>query len=117
MTGDDLRTAIETLWPGHGAQTRAAEHFGINSRRIREYVSGTYNVPEWMAREVSDLLAMFPDGVKTVDPRKSLAVLHQQMRAAGWTDAEAAASILGAAMACALRHLGRDEIGPLLERR
>lgn len=115
MTHDEFRAAIESLWPGHGSQTRAAKHFSVNPRRIREYVSGAYNVPGWMAAEISDLLAMFPEGVKTINPRTAIAVLHQQMRQAGWTDSEAAAGILGASHALAVKHLGADETRTMLD--
>lgn len=99
MTNDELRTAIETLWPGHGAQTKAANAVQISSRRIREYISGERAVPQWLADEIGGLLQMFPEGVKDIDPTKSIAVLQQQMTGAGWTPAEAAVAIVSAAAA------------------
>lgn len=115
MTNDEFRTAIETLWPGHGSQTRAAEHFGISSRRVREFVSGERNVPQGVADELADLAAMFPDGVRTVNPPRALAILHQAMRRAGWTDDQSAAAILGASMALARQHIAAEELRKMLD--
>lgn len=119
MTPAELRAAIQTLWPGHGGQTRAARHFGIDSSRIRAMLAphGAANhrrIPEGIAREITDLLAQFPDGITNVDPRKSVAILHQQMQAAGWRADEAAAGILGAAVALARSHVPADQLATLI---
>lgn len=115
MTSDELRSVIATLWPGHGGQTRAAEHFSINNRRIREYLADTYPVPEWMAAEIADLLEAFPDGVRCVDPTKTIAVLQKQMERSGLSASAVAASILGTAIAHARCALGTDAVAELLD--
>jgi hypothetical protein len=104
MTPDDLRAAIERLWPGHGGQTRAAVAMGLkSSRRLRAYMAGERAVPDWLARELDDLLAIYPEGALIVDPRRSLQILHAQMVRDGWTESEAAAAILDAATDIAKR--------------
>lgn len=109
MTTDELRTAIETLWPGHGGQTRAAEYLGLKtSRRIREYLSGERGVPEWVARDIGALLAQFPGGAPAVDPSTTIRILHEQMQQAKWDAKSSAAGILGAAYALATEVLGDD---------
>lgn len=110
MTPDELRIAIETLWPGHGGQTRAARHFSIGDRRVREYLSGARAVPEWMSREVRDLLKLFPAGVREVDPDKAVSMLQESMEKAGWAPAEGAAAILAVAIRNAYRHVDRDQV-------
>ena len=110
MTSSELRTAIETLWPGHGGQTRAAEHFSVNDRRIRSYLSGERGVPDWMAREVDDLLLQFPDGIRDIDPAKSIAVLQSLLTGAGHSEAVAAAMVLGAAIRNARGKIDDDQI-------
>lgn len=117
MNGQELRAAIETLWPGHGAQARAARHFNIADRRIRDYISGARGVPGWMETEIRDLLEMFPGGVRDVDPRKIIGILQQQMVATGWTAGQSAASILAVAVSNAQDILGDDMVQQLLESR
>lgn len=109
MTPDELRAAIETLWPGHGNQTRAAEYLGVGSSRIREWLRGARKIPDGVAADLRYLLARFPDGVRVADPMQAIETLQRQMMTAGWTEAEAAAGILGAAWGNATRTLGRDE--------
>lgn len=117
MTPTELREAIETRWPGHGGQGRAARHFSLKtSRRLRDYLSGARGVPAWMATELADLLKQFPDGIREVSPRKSLDVLHSQMVAQGFTPGEAAAAILNAAHALAQREIGTDCVADQLPR-
>lgn len=109
MTPDEFRTAVETVWPGHGGQERATRHFGWSgSRTIRKYLSGERAVPAWLAAEVRDLVARLPSGVTDVDPRATLAILHEHMMRIGFTAPEAAAGILGAAWGNAVRVMGKD---------
>lgn len=120
MNHDDLRSAIETLWPGHGGQAEAARQFGISDRTMRRYLApaDTTNhraVPEWLDRDIRDLLAQFPGGMRQVDPRQTLAVLHEQMQRAGWRPEESAAGILGAALALARETMGGDSLKSLWE--
>lgn len=110
MTPNEFRTAIETLWPGHGGQTRAAEYWSIRSSRIREYLSGARPVPGWLAGEIAALLKLFPDGIRQVDPRRVIELMHEGLGG----DDMAAASILGAAWANAVRTMGRDAVLTLI---
>lgn len=64
---------------------------------IREYISGARAVPAWLAGELTALVAQFPGGHVEVDPRRSIEILQQQMIAAGYSEGQAAAGILGAA--------------------
>lgn len=106
MDHREFSTAIKRLF---GTEARAARELGINPRTMRKYtadpatVSATnaLRVPDTLVAEVRDLLALFPDGVRTIDPRKSLRVLYNQMLAAGWPPDQAGAGILGAATALA----------------
>lgn len=113
MDHNELRTAIETLWPGHGGQSEAARQFGIKLDTMRAYLappeaSRSRSVPEWLASDIAALLAQFPGGMRQSDPRQTVAILHGHMVGAGWTDSQAAASILGAALANARKHIGDD---------
>lgn len=67
-------------------------------------------VPDWLARDIAALLAQFPDGMRQVDPRITIGILHDQMQGLGWTAGESAASILGAAIAMARREIGADGV-------
>lgn len=89
---------------------RGPDRRGSRDRRVREYLSGARGVPGWIATEINDLLAQFPDGVHNVDPRKFIAILQSAMERSGWTAGQAAASIFGVAIANASRHVDRDEI-------
>jgi len=115
MTPEDLRRAIETVWPGHGSQSRCARHFGVSDRRIRYYLAGERAVPAWLAREIGDLAARYPDGLREIDPQRDLAALQHAMEQFGFTASEAAAGILGAALANARRHIGADGVRDLLD--
>lgn len=114
-TSNPLIDAIDALWPGHGGQARAAEHFKITDRSIRRYISGEREIPAWMANELADLRQQFPNGIKTQDPRATLKILHDQMVASGWPANQSAAGILGAASALARKHLSQDMISSLLQ--
>lgn len=122
----EFRAALEKLWPGHGGQTKAAKYFWPEAfsdakghenakRRLRKYLAGENAVSADIAAEVRDLLAMFPDGMKSVDPVKVISILQSQMIAAGWTS-QSASSILGAALANARKHLGDEMTRELLSR-
>jgi len=116
MTGDELRAAIEQLWPGHGGQEKATAEFGWkDSRTLRKYLSGEKAVPGWLEIEIRDLLERFPGGMKSVDPRKTLRLLHQHMMNAGFPRKEAAAGILGACLAMVEAEIGRDAMMALIQ--
>ncbi|SIT74842.1 hypothetical protein [Pontibaca methylaminivorans] len=117
MTGDRFRTLIEQIWPAHGSQTRAAEYLEVNSSRIREWIRGARPVPDGVAAEIQSLAEQFPGGIRDVDPRRTIAILHQQMLAAGWTAAESAAGILGAAAYNARLHISEDDIQVMMRGR
>ncbi len=120
MTRDELYAAIDTLWGGN--QSRAARDLNIKPRTMRAALTSPDNssyraLKPSIAGEIRDLLEQFPDGVRSVDPRRSLAVLHDHMRRAGWTDGQAAAAILGAATALARQHLGDAGLQDVLDAR
>lgn len=122
MDHKQLRAAIETLWPGHGGQSEAARQFGINVDTMRAYLappeaSRSRPVPEWLATAITALQEQFPGDIRSADPRQTIALLHRHMVLAGWTDQEAAAGILGAARANAIRALGDDGVAGLLSGR
>lgn len=115
MTNDEFAAAVERLWPGHGGRQKATVYFGWkDSRTIRKYMTGERPVAGWLDSEITDLLARFPGGVTEVKPRGTIDILHSHMVAAGFTRTEAAAGVLGAAHALALRELGADGVRGLL---
>ena len=52
MTSDEFRRLLPLVFGGHGAQTRAAEFFGVSDRTVRRWVSGASPVPEYVAATI-----------------------------------------------------------------
>lgn len=111
MTRDELYTAVDTLW--HGNQSAAARDLGISLRSMQAALTDPANssyraINDGAAAEIRDLLAQFPGGIPQVDPRKTAGILHGMMQRAGWSAAQSAGAILGAAWAVAVQELGED---------
>lgn len=117
MDRSELRQAIEVLWGGN--QSRAARDLGINPATIRRALTDPSNssyspLNDGLASEIRNLLDQFPSGVSMTDPRQSLRILHEKMQRDGWTGAQSAASILGAAVALSKSVLGGEQTNDLL---
>lgn len=104
MNGTELRNAITQLWGGHGAQQRCCDHFGLKtSRRLREYLADERAVPDWLARDITNLRAKFPGGMPQITAQSRISLLHDQLIAEGRSHTDAAAEILAAAQGLAAR--------------
>lgn len=64
-------------------------------------------------RELRELRARFPNGLRAVDPEVTISVLQAAMTRAGYTEREAAAAILGSATANARAHIGQTDLAEL----
>lgn len=111
MTPDEFTTLGSRLFtrPGaasdHGWQTRAAQHFQVNDRTVRAWISGRNPVPEGVARELRAMVAILPPPQDTTseDDRDEAmrAALHPALdrmtgeyERAGWHEAEILAATL-----------------------
>lgn len=115
MTPDEFISIGSRLFtrPGasssHGWQARAAAHFGVSDRTVRNWVSGCSDVPEGVAREMRAMVAIVPpppgssadedrdDAMRdALDP--ALARVASEYVAAGWHEGEIVTAMLGFAI-------------------
>lgn len=111
ITDDDLRQRraaefrrlIERLW-GYGAQTRAARHFEVTGRTVRNWVSARSDIPDQVIDEARAMVNIAPppdsshtedrDGACAAALEPALTELRDRAVAAGWNPAEVAVAIL-----------------------
>lgn len=120
-----FRRMIEQLW-GYGAQTRAARHFDVSDRTVRNWLSGKHAIPAGVMAELHAMVAIAPPPdtdsdedrddacVEALEP--ALTELRDRAVSAGWHPAEVAAAILSLTVDEIRTHAGDAAASAVLER-
>lgn len=103
-----LYEVIEQIWGGN--QTRAAADLGISVRTLRAGLTDpskpSYRPLNKIAvQEIREYQERFPNGITETHVVETIRILHRHMQEHGFSSGDAAAGILGAAMALGSREI------------
>lgn len=120
----EFRRLIERLW-GYGAQTRAARHFEVTGRTVRNWVSGRSDIPEPVLEEARTMANIAPppessaaedrDEACAAALEPALTELRDRAVGAGWDPAEIAVAILSLTAGELITLAGREATLTLLD--